>query len=85
MGKKVTIIGAGSVGSTIAYTMAVNGIATEIVMIDINEAKAMGEALDIRQGVFRISVTAVYTKYRNIPVSRSSANERPASIYTKHH
>ena len=43
MGKKVTIIGAGSVGSTIAYTMAVNGIATEIVMIDINEAKAMGE------------------------------------------
>ena len=46
MGKKVTIIGAGSVGSTIAYTMAVNGIATEIVMIDINEAKAMGEALD---------------------------------------
>ena len=51
MGKKVTIIGAGSVGSTIAYTMAVNGIATEIVMIDINEAKAMGESLDIRQGV----------------------------------
>ena len=51
MGKKVTSIGAGSVGSTIAYTMAVNGIATEIVMIDINEAKAMGEALDIRQGV----------------------------------
>lgn len=51
MGKKVTIIGAGSVGSTIAYTMAVNGIATEIVMIDINENKAMGEALDIRQGV----------------------------------
>ena len=51
MGKKVTIIGAGSVGSTIAYTIAVNGIATEIVMIDINENKAMGEALDIRQGV----------------------------------
>ena len=51
MGKKVTIIGAGSVGSTIAYTMAVNGIATEVVMIDINESKSMGEALDIRQGV----------------------------------
>ena len=51
MGKKVTIIGAGSVGSTIAYTMAVNGIATEVVMIDINESKALGEALDIRQGV----------------------------------
>lgn len=47
---KVTIIGAGSVGSTIAYTLAVGGIATEIVMIDINEEKALGEALDIRQG-----------------------------------
>lgn len=47
---KVTIIGTGSVGSTIAYTMAVNGIASEIVMIDINEEKALGEALDIRQG-----------------------------------
>ncbi len=50
MGKKVTIIGAGSVGSTIAYTMAVNGIASEIVMVDINVEKALGEALDIRQG-----------------------------------
>lgn len=47
---KITIIGAGSVGSTIAYTLAYAGIASEIVMIDINEKKAMGEALDIRQG-----------------------------------
>ncbi len=47
---KVTIIGAGSVGSTIAYTLANGGSASEIVMIDINEEKALGEALDIRQG-----------------------------------
>ena len=47
---KVTIIGSGSVGSTIAYTLTVQGIASEIVMIDINGEKAMGEALDIRQG-----------------------------------
>ena len=62
MGKKVTIIGAGSVGSTIAYTMAVNGIATEIVMIDINEAKAMGEALDIRQGVPFCPPVSIYAR-----------------------
>ena len=42
MGNKVTIIGAGSVGSTIAYTMVVKGIASEIVLIDINEEKALG-------------------------------------------
>lgn len=47
---KITIIGTGSVGSTIAYTMTVAGIASEIVMIDINGEKAIGEALDIRQG-----------------------------------
>ena len=47
---KITIIGTGSVGSTIAYTLAINGLASEIVMIDINEEKARGEALDIFQG-----------------------------------
>ena len=60
MGKKVTIIGAGSVGSTIAYTMAVNGIATEVVMIDINESKSLGEALDIRQGVSFCPPISIY-------------------------
>lgn len=48
---KITIIGTGSVGSTIAYTLTVQGIAQEIVMIDVNTEKALGEALDIRQGI----------------------------------
>lgn len=48
---KVTIIGSGSVGSTIAYTLTVSGVCSEIVMIDINNEKALGEALDIRQGI----------------------------------
>lgn len=47
---KISIIGTGSVGSTIAYTLMVMGIASEITMIDINNEKALGEALDIRQG-----------------------------------
>lgn len=47
---KITIIGTGSVGSTIAYTLTTTGLASEIVMIDINVEKALGEALDIRQG-----------------------------------
>ena len=51
MSNKVTVIGAGSVGSTIAFMMAVKGIAAEIVIIDINEKKALGEAMDIRQGI----------------------------------
>lgn len=63
---KITIIGAGSVGSTIAYTIAVTGIASEIVMLDINEEKALGEAMDIRQGTpFCASVNIYAGDYRS--------------------
>ncbi len=48
---KITIIGAGSVGSAIANNMVTMGIATEIVLVDINRQKAYGEALDIYQGI----------------------------------
>lgn len=48
---KITVIGSGNVGATIAYTLTIMGLASEIVMIDVNEDKSIGEALDIRQGV----------------------------------
>lgn len=57
---KITIIGSGSVGSTIAYTLTISGLASEIVMIDINNAKAMGEALDIRQGIPFCTPCSIY-------------------------
>ena len=60
MGRKITVIGAGSVGSTITYTMAVEAIASEIVLIDINEEKAKGEAMDIRQGMPFSSSATIY-------------------------
>lgn len=50
MSRKVTVIGAGSVGATITYTLAVTGLASEVVVIDINTEKALGEAMDVRQG-----------------------------------
>ena len=57
---KITIIGTGSVGSTIAYTLTVMGIASEIVMIDINNEKALGEAMDIQQGMPFSGACSVY-------------------------
>ncbi len=57
---KIAIIGTGSVGSTIAYTLTVMGLASEIVMIDINSEKALGEALDIRQGTPFCGACSVY-------------------------
>ena len=47
---KITVIGAGSVGATVANDLMVQGIASEIVLVDINKKKAVGEALDIYQG-----------------------------------
>ncbi len=44
---KVVIVGAGMVGTSIAYSIINQSICEEIVIIDINEAKAMGEALDM--------------------------------------
>lgn len=57
---KITVIGSGNVGSTIAYTLTIMGLASEIVMIDVNEEKSLGEALDIRQGVSFCNPAAVY-------------------------
>ena len=48
---KITIIGSGRVGSTIAYSLTCRGLASVIVIIDINGERALGEALDIRQGL----------------------------------
>lgn len=50
MSTKITVVGAGSVGSAITNDIMVQGIASEVVLIDINKEKAMGEALDIYQG-----------------------------------
>ncbi len=57
---KISIVGTGSVGSTIAYTLTVMGMASEIVMIDINSEKALGEALDIRQGTPFCGACSIY-------------------------
>ena len=48
---KISVIGAGSVGAALANDLMVQGVASEIVLIDINKKKAKGEALDIYQGV----------------------------------
>ena len=49
--RKVAIIGAGYVGSSIAYALALRDIVREIVLIDINMDKTAGEAWDIRHGI----------------------------------
>lgn len=66
MSSKITIIGAGSVGSTIAYTLSMEDYASEIVMIDINKKKVAGEAMDIIQGAsFRDPISVIAGDYED--------------------
>ena len=47
--RKIAVLGTGNVGATVAYTLTLSGIASEIVLVDINKEKAEGEALDLTQ------------------------------------
>ena len=60
MNNKVTIIGVGSVGATIAYTLVAGSSVSEIVLIDVNSEKAVSEALDIKQATPFLSPANVY-------------------------
>ena len=60
MNNKITIIGAGSVGATIAYTLVANGPVSEIVLIDINRDKAIAEAIDIKQATPFLNSVNIY-------------------------
>jgi L-lactate dehydrogenase len=49
--RRVAIVGVGAVGSTLAYALMIQGQADEIVLVDVNRAKAEGEAMDLGHGV----------------------------------
>ncbi len=48
---RVAVVGTGNVGSTFAYALLLSGLASEIVLIDANRAKAEGEAMDLNHTV----------------------------------
>ena len=66
MRRKITVIGAGNVGATIAYTLSLGDIASEIVLIDINKEKVEGEVMDIVQGTsFREPISVIAGDYED--------------------
>lgn len=48
---KIGIVGSGLVGSTAAYAMVMRGVGREIILVDLNQARAQAEADDIRHAV----------------------------------
>ena len=47
---KISIIGAGSVGAATAFALMNHNVATDIILVDINERRAEGEAMDLDHG-----------------------------------
>ncbi|NLW14785.1 MAG: L-lactate dehydrogenase [Erysipelothrix sp.] len=80
---KISIIGAGSVGSATAFALMNHNIATDLVIVDINHEKAVGEAMDINQGrvfVEPVNVTAgdyEATKDSDIVIITAGLAQRP--------
>lgn len=81
---KVSIIGAGNVGATVAQYLALKGIA-DVVMLDINEGAAKGKALDLTQAVAlsggnaKVSGTSNYkdTANSNVIVITAGSPRKP--------
>ena len=49
--QKVGLVGTGFVGSSFVYALMQRGIASELVMIDANAEKAVGEMMDLNHGL----------------------------------
>ena len=80
---KIVIVGAGFVGSTIAYTIMCGGLFNDIVLIDLNKDKAEGDAMDMAHGVSFVKPVNVYSGDYNecadadIVVITAGANQKP--------
>ena len=81
--RKVVIIGAGHVGSHCGYALAHSGVASEIVLVDVDKDKAHAQALDIadsvsfceRETVVRDLWSQEITQMRRDPILSSSLPE----------
>ena len=58
--QKCAVIGCGAVGATTAYTLLGSGLFSELVLLDIDQKKAEGEAMDIAHGVPFVRPVNVY-------------------------
>ena len=80
---KISIIGAGFVGSASAYALIIQSLATEIVIVDINKEKAEGEDMDLAHGasfVNSVEVTAgdyADTAHSDIVVITAGVGQKP--------
>ena len=49
-GSKLAVVGAGSVGTSLAYAALIRGSASHVALFDVNATKAEAEVLDLAHG-----------------------------------
>jgi L-lactate dehydrogenase len=59
---KIAIIGTGLVGSSTAFSLITQGVCDEILMIDINEERALGEVMDLNHCIEYLNRNTKVTK-----------------------
>lgn len=81
--QKAAVIGCGFVGSTIAYTLMQKGTFSELVLLDVDQGKAEGEAMDISHGLPFAHAMDIYAgNYEDIAdasvvIITAGANQKP--------
>jgi len=82
--RRVALVGTGFVGMSFAYSLINQGLAEELVLIDVNVDKAKGEAMDLNHGIgFTPSTTKVFAgtysdcEYADVVVITAGAPQLP--------
>ena len=80
---KIGIIGAGAVGSATAFSLIMTGVAHKVVLVDMNEKKALAEATDIGHAAPFASAAKIKSgtyadlKECSIVIVTAGANQKP--------
>ncbi|AEF93425.1 L-lactate dehydrogenase [Desulfotomaculum nigrificans CO-1-SRB] len=82
-GVKIAIVGVGLVGASAAFAIMISGMASQLVLVDVNKDKAEGEAMDLGDAAAFIKpINVMYGTYADcqgadIVVFTAGANQKP--------
>lgn len=86
--RKCAIIGCGNVGATTAYTLMLDRMFSEIVLIDLDRKKAEGEAADLNHGLPFVAPMSIYAgdypdlQDASVIIITAGANQKPGQSRT---
>lgn len=85
---KVAVVGCGLVGSSTAFSLVTQGVCDEILMIDLNEERALGEVLDLRDTIKYLDRnvkvrTATYSDCTDVDIIVITAGAPPQKGQTR--